>query len=131
MPKGGLLHAHLDATVNTRVLLPLALKHPAYHVRTDIRLTPETIATALPEFLPLKESEWTVLKSLTDGAYTPGSWVPLASARETFDSSLGGPEGFDDWVIAALTINPTEAYHTHNTTDKGGSPNRDYFCVSY
>ena len=118
MPKGGLLHAHLDATVNTRVLLCLALKYPAFHVRTDVRLTAENISTTLPEFSPLKETEWTTLKSLSDDTYAPGSWVPLASARETFDSALGGPEGFDNWVIAALTINPTEAYHTHNTTDK-------------
>ncbi|EJF66293.1 Metallo-dependent hydrolase [Dichomitus squalens] len=118
MPKGGLLHAHLDATVNARMLLRLAFKYPAYHVRTNVRLTRETISTTLPEFRPLKESQWTTLTSLTDDAYTPGSWVPLASARETFDPSLGGPDGFDDWVIAALTINPTEAYHTHNTTDK-------------
>ncbi|PIL24470.1 hypothetical protein GSI_14224 [Ganoderma sinense ZZ0214-1] len=118
MPKGGVLHAHLDAMVDARVLLDLALKYPAYHVRTDVSLTTETISTTLPEFSLLKENEWTAPASLTAETYTPGSWVPLAQARAAFDPSLGGPEGFDKWVIGALTINPTEAYHTHNTTDK-------------
>ena len=118
MPKGGVLHAHLDAMVDARVLLGLALKYPAYHVRADVSLTKETMSTTLPEFSLLRENEWTTATSLTAATYTPGSWVPLARARETFDPSLGGPEGFDKWVIGALTINPTEAYHTHNTTDK-------------
>lgn len=118
MPKGGVLHAHLDAMVDTRVLLDLALKFPAYHVRTDVSLTKETISTILPEFSPLRETEWTTARSITGENYMPGSWVPLSTARETFDPNLGGPQGFDEWVIGALTINPNEAYHTHNTTDK-------------
>ena len=118
MPKGGVLHAHLDAMVDARVLLNLALKYPAYHVRADVSLTKETVSTTLPEFSLLRENEWTTATSLTAATYTPGSWVPLTHARESFDPSLGGPEGFDKWVIGALTISPTEAYHTHNTTDK-------------
>ncbi|KAI0780415.1 Metallo-dependent hydrolase [Trametes elegans] len=118
MPKGALLHAHLDATVNARVLLTLSLKHAALHVRTDVRLTADTIHTTLPEIWPLPEVQLSQLTSLTDDAYEPGAWVPLASARETFAPGLGGPDGFDDWVVRALTINPSEAYVTHNTTAK-------------
>ena len=116
MPKGGLLHAHLDATVSARVLLQIALKYPAIHVRTAERLTSDTLKTVLPEFWPLRRPEWTALTSLTSDAYVPGSWVPLANARKTF--AFGGPEGFDEWVVAALTINPSEAYGTHDTTAK-------------
>ena len=118
MPKGGLLHAHLDATVNVHVLLQLALQYPAFHVRTPVRLAAETIGSTLPEFYPLKKCDWTNQTSLTSDNYTPGTWVSLASARATFDPNLGGPEGFDRWVTAALTVNPTEAYQTHNTTNK-------------
>ncbi|EIW51773.1 Metallo-dependent hydrolase [Trametes versicolor FP-101664 SS1] len=118
MPKGALLHSHLDATVNARVLLNIALKHPAIHVRTSIRLTGETIYTVLPEFRPLPQDEWTSLGSLTDSVYEPGQWVPLLNARSAFESDLGGTAGFDEWAVRALTINPTEAYHTHNTTAK-------------
>ena len=116
MPKGGLLHAHLDATVNARTLLQLALKYPAMHVRTPNLLTVETLSSVLPDFLPLPKSEWTTQKSLTADTYLPGTWVPLASARETF--AFGGPTAFDNWVYAALTINPSEAYGSHDTTEK-------------
>ncbi|KAI0820220.1 Metallo-dependent hydrolase [Trametes gibbosa] len=118
MPKGALLHSHLDATVNARVLLRLALKHRAIHVRASVPLTKDSIRTTLPEFWPLPHDKWTELESLTDIAYEPGTWVPLAKARETFDQELGGPEGFDEWVVSALTIDPSEAYVTHNTTAK-------------
>lgn len=124
MPKGALLHSHLDATVNARVLLNIAIKHPAIHVRTSIRLTGETINTVLPEFRPLPQDEWTSLGNLTDSVYEPGQWVPLLNARSAFDSGLGGTAGFDEWAVRALTINPTEAYHTHNTTAKVRSLSR-------
>ncbi|KAI0748685.1 Metallo-dependent hydrolase [Daedaleopsis nitida] len=116
MPKGGLLHAHLDAMVSARKLLTFALKHPSIHVRTATRLSAENLPTVLPEFWPLRQSEWTDSRSLTDDDYEPGCWVPLRCARETF--GFGGPSGFDGWVESALMINPKEAYGTHDTTAK-------------
>ncbi|GJE96443.1 adenosine deaminase-like protein [Phanerochaete sordida] len=116
MPKGALLHAHLDATVNARVLLDLALKYPAIHVQTDALLTTSNLDSILPQFCPLPRSEWTEHASLTDQSYESKTWVPLSAARDTF--AFGGPEGFDRWVIGALTISPSEAYRTHNTTVK-------------
>ena len=118
MPKGGLLHAHLDATVDAAALLRIALKHPAMHIRTTAVLSPATLADAVPEFRALPRGEWTELRSISDASYAPGAWVPLKSARETFDVVLGGPEGFDKWAREAMIINPSEAYGTHNTTDK-------------
>ncbi|GBE89111.1 Adenosine deaminase CECR1-A [Sparassis crispa] len=118
MPKGALLHAHLDATVNARVLLTIALTQSAMHVRASKRVTASTVKGTLPEFKGLSQANFTSFTSLTDEAYTPGEWVPIQKARENFDASLGGPEGFDEWVVGALMINPSEAYVTHNTTQK-------------
>ncbi|KAG6862093.1 hypothetical protein C0995_007223 [Termitomyces sp. Mi166 len=53
MPKGALLHCHLDATVNAAVLLKLALKQPALHVRVPKQLTAATIGSLLPTFKAL------------------------------------------------------------------------------
>ena len=117
MPKGGLLHAHLDATVRGDVLLRLALSQPAVHVRAPGRLTVANLKTILPEFRALPKAEWSTIMSLTDVNYDAGSWVPLQAARNNFNAALGGPAGFDRWVIGGLTINPSEAYGTHNTTD--------------
>jgi hypothetical protein len=119
MPKGALLHAHLDATVNAVFLLKLALEHPSIHVRTPNAVNALTFASTLPEFRPLPpDQSIDDVSVLTDATYCPDSWVPLRKAREMFESSLGGPEGFDRWVIAAMMIDPAEAYGTHNTITK-------------
>ena len=102
--------------MNARVLLDIALKYPAFHVRSASSLSEATLKAVQPEFNPLAPSAWTQYSSLTDASYTPGSWVPLRSARENF--AFGGPEGFDQWVLGALMISPAEAYKTHNTTSK-------------
>ena len=120
MPKGALLHAHLDATVNTQVLWDLVLKQSAYHIRTEHLVNAQTISSTIPLFQPMPQSHHSKNLSLTDETYVPGKWVPLHQARENFDPSLGGPEGFDRWVLRSLTISPSEAYHTHNTTEKVG-----------
>lgn len=118
MPKGGLLHAHLDATVRADVLLRLALKHPAMHVRTVGLVSQGSLQTVLPEFRALPKQEWTQAASITDPRYVLDTWVPLQNARNNFSEGAGGIEGFDRWVISSLMINPSEAYGTHNTTSK-------------
>ncbi|KAG5643235.1 hypothetical protein DXG03_001319 [Asterophora parasitica] len=119
MPKGALLHCHLDATVNAQVLLKLALEQPALHVRVAARITHSTIGAVLPEFRALPRNEYSLnAPGITDELYQSDSWVSLANARANFDVALGGPEGFDRWVIGSMMINPTEAYKTHNTIKK-------------
>ncbi|TBU65296.1 Metallo-dependent hydrolase [Dichomitus squalens] len=130
MPKGGLLHAHLDATVRPDVLLRLALSQPAVHIRAPGNLTLGNLKTVPPEFRALPQTEWTTSASVTEAGYVAGSWVPIHNARSTFSEALGGPEGFDRWVTGALTIDPSEAYGTHNTTDRIWDKFESIFGVS-
>ena len=116
MPKGALLHAHLDATVNPEILLKLALQYPALHVRVHEPLTLSNLSTNLPEFRALPLNQFSDLSSLSDASYPLESWVSLQRARDSF--GLGGQEGFDKWVISAMSINATEAYSTYNTVTK-------------
>ncbi|KAF8349210.1 hypothetical protein F5887DRAFT_1059483 [Amanita rubescens] len=110
---GALLHAHLDATVDPETLLSLALNHPAIHIRA------ENIKTICPTFKALPQAEYYADgPGVTNQAYTPNTFVTIQKARNTFDSSLGGPKGFDNWICSAMTINPAEAYGTHNTIAK-------------
>jgi adenosine deaminase CECR1 len=120
MPKGALLHAHLDATVNAETLMSLAIKQPAMHICVPVRLDEGSLHSTLPVFQPLSAEESNLVSgtSLTDPSYNPNTWVNLADARRNFSLKLGGPEGFDQWVLGALTINPEEAYRTHNTVPK-------------
>lgn len=118
MPKGALLHAHLDATVSASTLLSLASSHPAMHVRASRRITPTTIKSTTPQFRALPAERFNTTGSLTAEGYEGETWVELRVARESFGEEVGGKAGFDKWACAALTINPTEAYETHNTVYK-------------
>src|ERR1700683_999990 len=110
MPKGALLHAHLDATVNVDVLFQLALQQPAIHVCASTLINASTIASTLPVFRALPLDQFSDGPGLTEASSIANQWVSLRKARETFDPELGGSDGFDKWVLGALTINPNEAY---------------------
>jgi adenosine deaminase CECR1 len=119
MPKGSLLHAHIGGAVDFHLLLDLALKQPAMHVRVPKPLTKENITSILPEFLALpRESYNPDNTNITSGDYVPNTWVNISKARESFSPSLGGPKGFDKWVIDGMVLHPSDAYGTHNTVSK-------------
>ncbi|KAI9571443.1 hypothetical protein HD554DRAFT_2076160 [Boletus coccyginus] len=118
MPKGALLHVHQDARVEAAFLLKLALQQPAIHIRCPNVIDDSTIAATLPDIRPIPKEQYTNSCGITDAAYVPNTWVEMRSARETFDPSLGGPEGFDKWIVSTFVINPSEAYGSHNTPNK-------------
>ncbi|KAH7908872.1 Metallo-dependent hydrolase [Hygrophoropsis aurantiaca] len=116
MPKGALLHAHLDITVNSKSLLELALQYPTIHICAPTSINAATISSVSPEFKPhppgLSSSSGALSLSVTD--YIPNTWIPLQTARENFAPSLGGKDGFDTWILGKMSITPSEAYITHN-----------------
>jgi hypothetical protein len=114
MPKGALLHVHLDLTVNGNTLLALALQHSSIHIRASARVTPDSIESVEIECRPLPSSFVPQCISLCLPTYKPGQWIPLRRAREQFDAALDGTQGFDRWLATCLTINPNDAYITHN-----------------
>lgn len=118
MPKGGLLHAHLEATVDSAYMLKQALSFNGMHIRAPQIVTSSNIETVIPEFRVLPPQQFYASSSLTDVEYEPGLWIDTKHARETFDMALGGPKGFDAWLFGSLTINPNEAYRTHNSVLK-------------
>ena len=123
MPKGALLHAHLEATVDASTLLKLGLEHENMCLRTHGQITPANLnpSRVLPQFgaQPVTgEREYMTAPTITDVGYVPGSWISARRAREEWPAAMGGPEGFDAWVVKSIVINPEEAYGTHNTTRK-------------
>ncbi|CAE6538392.1 unnamed protein product [Rhizoctonia solani] len=118
LPKGGLLHGHMDAMCDAKFLYQTALEYPQMHIRVDSAITSDS-SPPLPQFKPLAIdlcAEYTNAPSLTSSEYVPGSWVPLHKARNEF--AYGGPEGFDKWVVGTMMINPKEAYVDYNTSVK-------------
>ena len=114
MPKGGLLHAHLDATVDVNILLQYAIETPGMHLRITRSLDPATLTSNVPQFAVIPLSDSTTYASLEEAPAE--SWVPIVSARGNFVN--GGPAGFDKWALSTMMINPSEAYGTHNTLTK-------------
>ena len=121
MPKGALLHAHLEAMVDASTLLKLGIEHENMCIRTLEQITPASLRRVLPQFgaQPVTgEREYMKASTITDAGYVPESWISARRAREEWPAAMGGPEGFDAWVVKSMVINPEEAYGTHNTTRK-------------
>ncbi|EUC63201.1 adenosine deaminase-related growth factor [Rhizoctonia solani AG-3 Rhs1AP] len=118
LPKGGLLHGHMDAMCDAKFLLQSALEYPQMHIRIDTVIT-SSLSLPLPQFKPLTAdlcAQYANAPSLTSPEYVPGSWVPLSKARNEF--AHGGSEAFDNWVVGSMMINPKEAYVDYNTSVK-------------
>ena len=119
MPKGALLHAHLEATVDAASLLKMALEHRNLCIRAPVIMTKDMLSSTLPDFLALPVAgSYVSPVTITSPDYVPNTYVSAQKVRNEWPEILGGPSGFDTWVIQALTINPREAYKTHNTTTK-------------
>ncbi len=89
------------------------------HVKASAVIDSASIKTTLPEFsgLPV-EFQASACKSLTASDYVASDWIPIQTARKEFSVELGGPQGFDQWVLGSMRINPTEAYVQYNTSKK-------------
>lgn len=107
MPKGSLLHAHMDAMVNVEWLLEKALATEGMHLRAEEPLcTPSALETA--------EIAFTFAKSMPEAdqqlwspQYKPSTLVPLTAAAESFPN--GGKSGFLAWLKDRCTITPHES----------------------
>ncbi len=107
MPKGALLHAHMDAMVDVDWLLDQALSTPGMHFYASEPLTtPKALkcATALFVYSPSSPQQST---NVWDAQYTPSTRVPAARAAESFPD--GGRKGFVAWLKDRCTITAGES----------------------
>ncbi|QRW19965.1 AMP deaminase [Rhizoctonia solani] len=114
-----LLHAHSDAIVDT-LFAQLALDYPSIHLRTASGVN-SSAPFPTPIFRPLSqdEADQYVNNSFpTSPDYVPNSWVSALKLREGFPGELGGKDGFDKWIINAMTISADDTYIQYNTTAK-------------
>ncbi|KAG9008047.1 hypothetical protein FRB94_013812 [Tulasnella sp. JGI-2019a] len=120
LPKGALLHSHMDAMCDAEFLIKEAFKYDQMHVRSPSVISANTLMSTLPVFsaLSLDYIEGVSKVGIGHPEYMVGDWVPVKRARSDFPSELGGPEGFDRWVIGALMIDPKEALEKYNTSKK-------------
>jgi adenosine deaminase CECR1 len=115
MPKGCLLHAHMDAMVDFGFLFSVLLATPGIHISSAVPLcTPSALTGAEPSFRYRKSAS-------TDGdiwsdAYVPGTFILLTKAADEFPD--GGREGFVRWLKSRCTISSTDSVEQHHGVDE-------------
>ncbi|KAI0134205.1 adenosine/AMP deaminase [Xylariales sp. AK1849] len=115
MPKGALLHAHMDAMVDFKFLLDVLLKEPGIHIMSDRPLSsPNALAVAPLTFRFRKTA-------LTEGDiwsenYTPDTLILLTQAADAFPD--GGRDGFFNWLYSRCTLSRTDAVAQHHGVDE-------------
>ncbi|KAK0385009.1 hypothetical protein NLU13_7487 [Sarocladium strictum] len=113
MPKGCLLHAHLDATVEFDFVLEELLKMPNMHMSSDRPLdTPEALENGFPKFRYRH-------KEVTDGSiwdkdYTPEKFILLTKCADDFP---GGRAAFLKWLKGRCVLSLSDSHEQHHGID--------------
>ncbi len=114
MPKGALLHAHMDAMVDFDFLFAVLLDTPGMHVLADRPLSdPAALDDAAVRFrffqTPRTEGD------IWSQAYAADTPILVTQAADTFPD--GGKPGFLKWLYNRATISRTEAVEQHHGVD--------------
>ncbi|RFU80916.1 adenosine deaminase family [Trichoderma arundinaceum] len=114
MPKGCLLHAHMDAMVDFDFILDELLKTPGMHMSSDVALkTHEARENAILRFrFRAKER---VDGSIWRQGYEPGSFLLLTKVADEFPE--GGRAGFLKWLKSRCTLSLVDSHEQHHGID--------------
>lgn len=114
MPKGALLHAHMDAMVGFDYLIDVLMKTPGVHMMADRPLTSaEALEGARIVFRFRKTQNGT--GDIWGADYEPETLVSLTQAADTFPD--GGADAFAKWLYSRCTISRTAAIEQHHGID--------------
>lgn len=115
MPKGALLHAHMDAMVDFDFILDELLNTPGMHMSADRPLTfPEALADAAPSFR-YRAKDGVDGPSIWDAGYQPGTFRLLTKTADDFPN--GGREGFFAWLKGRCTLGMMDSHEQHHGVD--------------
>ncbi|KAI0386651.1 Metallo-dependent hydrolase [Hypomontagnella monticulosa] len=114
MPKGALLHAHIDAMVDFEFLFDVLFATPGMHLAADQPLT--TAKTREAAKLTFRFFN----KPRTEGDiwshdYEGGTFILLTQVADAFPE--GGKAGFLKWLYGRCTISRTDAVSQHHGVD--------------
>lgn len=118
MPKGSLLHAHMDAMFDINFLIDQAFSTPGIHMFAPKPLTTAKEYEEAPVFFqyssqPLEASEQK--PSIWSETYEASSLISIQTAASTFPN--GGKEGFRHWLTTRCVLSPEHSYHHHHGVD--------------
>ena len=114
MPKGALLHAHLDAMVEFDYLIAELMKLPGMHMSSDQPLHSKEALESAPLTFRYRAKE-RVEQSPWDEKYEPGTFVLLTKVADEFPK--GGREGFLKWLKSRCTLSFQDSIEQHHGID--------------
>jgi adenosine deaminase CECR1 len=110
MPKGCLLHAHLDAMVEFDYILDELLKMPNMHMSSDRPLdTPQALENASLSFR--YRHKQVTEGSIWDKSYTPENFILLTKCADDFN---GGRPAFLKWLKGRCTLSLADSHEQHH-----------------
>lgn len=118
MPKGSLLHAHMDAMFDIDFLIDQAFSTPGIHI-----LAPKPLVSAQDfekgpvffQFSSQSTAESEKKASIWTEGYEASSLIPIKTAASSFPN--GGEAGFRDWLRSRCMLMPEHSYHHHHGVD--------------
>ncbi|KAI1344743.1 adenosine/AMP deaminase [Xylariaceae sp. FL0016] len=114
MPKGALLHAHMDAMVDFGYLFDVLFATPGMHILSDQPLTTaQALEDAALKFRFFKQPRTEGNIWSTD--YKEQTPILLTQAADAYPS--GGKPGFLKWLYSRSTISRTDAVAQHHGVD--------------
>lgn len=115
MPKGALLHAHLDAMVDFDFLLGELLRTPGMHMSSDRSLSsPDARPDAAMQFR-FRKQENTDGPTLWSPDYKPDTFILLSKVADEFPE--GGRDGFVSWLKSRCTLGLVDSHEHHHGID--------------
>ena len=113
MPKGALLHCHLEAMVDFRYILEDAFELCDIYFKSSESLsTSEARSNATIGFTSINSNPQPLGTSVWSLDYQPGTPVPLNVAAETFPA--GGKAAFISWMASRCSITLSESLRHHD-----------------
>ncbi|DAA76609.1 TPA_exp: Uncharacterized protein A8136_7286 [Trichophyton benhamiae CBS 112371] len=116
MPKGALLHGHLEAMVDLDVLVNQVLSLPGIHMASERPLIGENLLLSPLRFQYFSKPQNVGSESGAGGiwssTYKPQLFIPVKEAAETFPD--GGAKGFSDWLKGRCTIEKETSLSHHH-----------------
>ncbi|KAI1762040.1 Metallo-dependent hydrolase [Hypoxylon sp. FL1150] len=115
MPKGTLLHAHLDAMVDFEYMFDVVFATPGMHLSADQPLaTAEARNVAAINFRFFKEPR--TAGDIWSQDYEAGTPILLTQVADAFPE--GGKTGFLKWLYGRCTLSRTDAVSQHHGVDE-------------
>jgi len=115
MPKGGVLHAHIGATVDLKWVFNEAIKTPGMCISASVALTSANAREISMLNFRYENSITAATPSIWNSDYVPNVLVPLKESADSFPE--GGREGFVAWMQDRCSITQTESLQHHLGVD--------------